>query len=80
MMLSTSYDNGIVISKTVIIQGVAYVLGLFVVIFLSRMDYEVFRDIKLQLYIGSIIFLLLVYVPGLGLELNGARSCSITEI
>lgn len=28
MMLSTSYDNGIVISKTVIIQGVAYVLGL----------------------------------------------------
>jgi len=74
MMLSTSYDNGIVISKTVIIQGVAYVLGLFVVIFLSRMDYEVFRDIKLQLYIGSIIFLLLVYVPGLGLELNGARS------
>ncbi|MEE3362316.1 MAG: FtsW/RodA/SpoVE family cell cycle protein [Anaerovoracaceae bacterium] len=74
MMLSTSYDNGIVISKTVVIQGVAYVLGFVIILFMANIDYETFQDIQVKLYVGSIIFLLLVYVPGLGVEMNGARS------
>lgn len=74
MMLSTSYDNGIVISRTVIVQGAAYIIGLVLVVFLSNMDYEIFKDIRKQLYIGSILFLLLVYIPGLGVSVNGARS------
>ncbi|MGI6204305.1 MAG: FtsW/RodA/SpoVE family cell cycle protein [Anaerovoracaceae bacterium] len=74
MMLSTSYDNGIVISKTVVIQGVAYVLGFVLVLFMANIDYETFQDIRVKLYVGSIIFLLLVYIPGFGVEINGARS------
>ncbi|MGI6737657.1 MAG: rod shape-determining protein RodA [Anaerovoracaceae bacterium] len=75
MMISTSYDDGVHLTdKTVLIQSAAYVLGYLCVVVLANMDYEVFQDVEKQLYIGSLIFLLLVYVPGLGVEMNGARS------
>ncbi len=74
MMFSTSYDDGIVLSKTVIIQTVAYILGFIAVFVLSHMNYSVFEDFTKPLYIFSIIFLLTPYVPGLGVEQYGARS------
>jgi rod shape determining protein RodA len=74
MMFSTSYDNGIVVSRTVIIQTVAYFLGFVLVIFLANMDYTVLQEFEKPIYIGSILFLLTPYVPYLGVELNGARS------
>lgn len=74
MMVSTSYDDGIVISRTVIIQTVAYLLGFVIVIFLANMDYTVLQEFEKPIYIGSILFLLTPYLPFLGVELNGARS------
>lgn len=75
MMITTSYDNGVHLTdSTVIIQTAAYILGYFMVVVMANMDYEMFQDIEKPLYIGSVLFLLAVYIPGLGRELNGARS------
>lgn len=75
MMISTSYRSGINLAdRTVIIQTTAYILGAIAIVVLANIDYTVFADIEKWLYIGSIIFLLLVYVPGLGMEQFGARS------
>lgn len=75
LMISTSYDNGVHLTdSTVIIQTLAYVLGFAAIVVISNMDYSVFQDIEKKLYIGSVIFLLTVYIPGFGVELNGARS------
>ncbi len=75
MMISTSYRSGINLTdRTVIIQTVAYILGAIVIVILANIDYTVFQEIEKWLYIGSIVFLLLVYIPGLGLEQFGARS------
>lgn len=46
MMFSTSYDNGIVVSRTVLIQGAAYLLGFIVIIVLANMDYTVLQEFE----------------------------------
>lgn len=74
MMISTSYDNGIVVSRTVLIQGAAYLLGFIVIIVLANMDYTVLQEFEKPLYLFSVLFLLTPYLPVIGLELNGARS------
>ena len=74
MMVSTSYDDGIVISKTVIVQTIAYVLGFISIFILAHMNYSVFEDMTKPLYIFSILFLLTPYIPGLGVEQFGAKS------
>lgn len=71
MMVSTAGNNGF---RTVIVQSAAYVLGIVFVIIIANMDYSVVADIEKKLYIGSIVFLLLVYLPFIGVEINGARS------
>lgn len=75
MMISTSYHGRInLLDRTVVVQSIAYILGAIAVIIIAHMDYTLFQDIEKKLYIGSILFLLLVYVPGLGIEQFGARS------
>jgi len=75
MMISTSYDDGIQLTdRTVIVQTTAYIIGFSLIILIANMDYSVFEEIEKRLYIGSIIFLLTVYIPGLGVEQFGARS------
>ncbi len=74
MMISTSYDNGVVISKTVVIQTSAYLLGFLTILIITNMNYSMFEDFSKPLYIISLILLLLPYVPGLGHEMYGAKS------
>lgn len=74
MMVSTSYDHGAFTDHTVMIQSTAYVLGFIAVVVIANINYTAFVDWTKWLYIGSIVFLLTVYIPGLGVELNGARS------
>ena len=74
MMLSTSYDDGIVISREVIVQSVAYGIGLVLVLFLVNIEYTRFQEWIRPIYIGSIILLLSVYLPVIGVEHYGARS------
>lgn len=75
MMISTSYKNGIHLTdRTVLVQSFSYVLGAILVLIIANMDYSIVTDLEKKIYIGSIILLLTVYIPGIGVELNGARS------
>lgn len=74
MMMSTSYADGSLISRTVVIQTVAYILGFSIVIIMATKDYIIFQDIEKLVYIGSVLFLLTPYIPGLGVEQYGAHS------
>ena len=74
MMISISYNNGIVISRMVIVQTGAYIIGLIAVIIIINIDYTVFEDLNKYLYIGSIILLLTPYLPFIGIKKFGARS------
>lgn len=74
MIASISYDGGFVLSRDIITQAAAYLLGFVAMLIIIRLDYSVFEGISKPLYICSILFLLTVYVPGLGIVTNGARS------
>ncbi len=71
---STSYDNAFIITRDIKIQTLAYVLGFAGLFILLLFDYKMFQNYEKFLYIGSILFLLTVYVPGLGIEQFGARA------
>lgn len=48
--------------------------GVILMFVLSRIDYHVWRKYSRWFFIASIVLLLLVFIPGLGLSLGGARS------
>ena len=54
-------------------QGIATVIGLFAMFVLSRFNYHWFKKYYKIIYWISVISLLLVLIPGLGVERNGAR-------
>ena len=68
---STHLGEGV--SREVIVQSMAYVLGGIGVVIILSQNYNIFQGLEKQLYIASIILLLSVYTP-LGVELFGARS------
>lgn len=74
MISSTYYDGGFVISRSAVVQLAAYVIGFGCALFLMYIDYSFFLTIEKPLYIGSLLFLLTPYIPGLGVEIYGARS------
>ena len=74
MITSISYKNGQVILRDIVIQSIAYGLGFIAAAAMILCDYRKFQDFSKALYIGSLLFLLTVYVPGLGIVSNGARS------
>ncbi len=71
MIASTHLGEGI--SREVVVQAAAYVLGTIGVFFILSHNYNIFLGMEKQLYIASLILLLSVYTP-LGIELFGARS------
>lgn len=62
------------IPREVKIQVLAFVIGLFLVGLMLIVDYNVYGELYKIIYVVSILVLLLVYVPGLGVIQNGARS------
>lgn len=74
LMLSISYNNGIVISRMFIVQTGAYIIGFIAIIVVINIDYTVFEDLSKYLYIGSILLLLTPYLPLIGVKKFGARS------
>lgn len=68
---STHLGEGI--SREVIVQAAAYVLGAIGVIIILTQNYNIFQGLEKQLYIASLALLLSVYTP-LGVELFSARS------
>lgn len=74
MIGSTAYDGEFIFTKDIMVQIAAYVLGVLALCVILFLDYKSFESIEKILYIGSILFLLTVYIPGLGVEHFGARS------
>lgn len=74
MLTSISLKSGRLELRDITVQSIAYGLGFMAMSFMVILDYRKFEDICKWLYIGSICFLLTVYIPGLGLVSNGARS------
>lgn len=74
MLESTVYDNGFVLSRVVWVQALAYIIGFVALTFVLHLEYTFFEGLSKPLYIASIIILLLVYVPGLGIEQYGSRA------
>ena len=74
MLESTVYENGFVLDRAVVVQALAYFIGFIALCFILHIDYNLFQAFSKPLYILSVLFLLTVYIPGLGVELYGARS------
>jgi len=55
-------------------QIISFAVGLVIIILMQLIDYELFGEFYLSIFFLSIGLLLLVYVPGLGVIRNGARS------
>lgn len=62
------------LNRQIFIQGVAFGLGLLLMFLVMCIDYNTFGDFYKIVYVLSIVALLLVYVPGLGIARSGARS------
>ena len=71
---STVYDNGLVIDRSIVVQAIAYVIGFLGLVAILHFDLNIFQDFTKPMYIAAILILLTVYIPGLGVELYGARA------
>lgn len=74
MLESTVYDDGFVMSRVVWVQALAYLIGFIALLFVLRIEYTAFFGLSKYLYIASIVLLLSVYIPGIGLEQYGSRA------
>lgn len=66
-----NFDDPYYYLKHQILYGV--VIGLLVFFAVSRIDYRYWRSIAFPMMVGSVILLLLVFIPGIGTELLGAK-------
>ena len=57
----------------VITQGIAAILGFVAMIFLSKVDYRIYQKFYWWIYAFSILIIFSVLVPGIGMEVNGAK-------
>lgn len=73
LMITSAHLGTEGISREVVVQSAAYVLGAIGVVIILSLNYNIFVGLEKPLYIASIALLLSVYTP-LGVELFGARS------
>lgn len=74
MLESTIYEDHLVMGRAVIVQAVSYVLGFIAVMVILAINYNFFYGLEKVLYILSVLFLLTVYIPGLGEEQFGSKA------
>ena len=74
MIGSTTYDNGFIFTRDVIVQIFAYLLGFILIFLVNRINYSFFQGLEKYLYIISAILLLSVYIPGLGVEVYSSKA------
>lgn len=73
MIGSTHISNGF-IARDTIIQATSFLMGVIISVFIYRYHYSTFKGHSALLYTVSIIFLLTVYIPGLGVVQYGSRA------
>ena len=74
MISSTASEGYFVFDRYVKVQILAYCLGFIGICAVLLIDYKIFEHWEKWLYIGSILLLLTVYIPGLGVEQFGSRA------
>ena len=57
----------------IIRQGMFAGAGVAIMYFVSKINYQSFRGLSVLLLVGSIVLLVLVLIPGVGVKINGAR-------
>ena len=55
-------------------QGTFFILGLFMLWFVSRIDYHIYYEKANLIFTICLILLVLVLIPGIGTVRNGSRS------
>lgn len=65
------FDGGS--SRSVIIQAVTFIAGMIAMPMAYIVDYQYFKKYYKIIYAVGIVMLLMVYIPGLGVERGGAR-------
>lgn len=73
MIESTVYDGSLQLSRDVIIQFVAYVIGIVAIFVMLMFDYSQYMSITKILYVLCVVCMLLVYTP-LGVTKFGSRA------
>ena len=73
-LTAITHDKSPFLSREVIIQSVALIIGIIVAGMILMLGYRYFTDLEKAIYILSILLLLIVYIPGLGVSVNGSRS------
>lgn len=62
------------LTRQVQVQAITFFIGIFAISFILFIDYNTFANFRKSIYIGSILLLLAVYLPGIGKVQFGARS------
>lgn len=73
-LLSISHSRGSFLSREVIIQSVALLIGTCFACIVLTLGYRYFTELEQLIYPLSILMLLSVYLPGIGTSFNGSRS------
>ena len=55
-------------------QSIFFIIGLFIMIFISKINYRVYYKYSNVILLSSFILLILVLIPGIGSIRNGSRS------
>ena len=55
-------------------QGLFFIIGIFLMIFISKIDYKIYYEKCNIILIGCVCLLILVLIPGIGTVRNGSRS------
>ncbi len=74
MVLSATDANFNHINRFIKVQSIAFLLGLVIMFMMLIIDYKMLGNFDWFLYVISILLLLSVYIPGLGIVRNNARS------
>ena len=67
-------NNGAFPSREVLIQSAALLLGMISAAAMLMLGCRYFTDLEKFIYIGSLLFLLSVYIPGVGTAFYGSRA------
>jgi len=74
MLESTAYDGSFVLNRTIKVQIAAYAIGLVCLLAAMAFNYTKFEKVHWWIYGASLLFLLTVYIPGLGSTQYGSRA------
>ncbi len=74
MIGSTQIESSGFWTRDTVVQTGSYIIGALAALLIIYIDYSRFQSISRGLYILSLVLLLSVYVPGLGVEQFGSRA------